>query len=211
MNNLNIKDLFSGMFSDVLDSLGYRDCVIPGVKPINANIKILGRVRTLELINVNSVEIPENIEKGLSFLESVEKNQILFVKGSDEYAYFGELMTRLSQRQGVQAAVVCGLSRDSSYIVNSGFNFFSSGFLPSDIKGRGQVKAVDGTVIINKVTVNSGDCIFGDSDGIVIIPKKIEQTVLDKIQEMVVDEKLIVDKINSGFSVGEILKSHNSF
>ena len=211
MNNFNIKDLFSGMFSDVLDSLGYRDCVIPGVKPINSNIKILGRVRTVELINVNSVEIPENIEKGLSFLESVEKNQILFVKGSDEYAYFGELMTRLSQRQGVQAAVVCGLSRDSAHIVNSGFNFFSKGFLPSDIKGRGQVKAVDETVIINNISVNSGDCIFGDNDGIVIIPKNIEQIVFEKIQDMVADEKLIVDKINSGFSVDEILKSHKSF
>lgn len=211
MNKFVIEELFSGMFSDVLDLLGYRNSVISSVKPIRSDIKIFGKVRTVELIDVNSIEIPENIEKGLSYLELIQENEILFVKGSDQYAYFGELMTRLSKRQGLQAAVICGFSRDSSFIVNSGFNFFSSGFLPSDIKSRGQVKSVDEVVTINNVEVNSGDYIFGDNDGIVVIPKKIENIVFEKIKSTIADEKLIVEKIDSGFSVGEILKSHKSF
>ena len=209
IKKFDTDSLYSGMFSDILDNLGYNNNIILGLNPINKGSKIFGRARTLELID--SPGLPENIDKGLGFIEKIDVDEILFVKGSNKYAYFGELMTRLSMRQKIQGAIIHGLSRDSAFIRNTNFNFFSSGFSPIDIKNRGQVSKVDKRIEINNISIDSGSLIFADNDGVAIIPKKIEENFLKELNITVLEEKEIQNEINKGFSVEKILEKHTSF
>jgi len=119
MNDLtrNVDKLCSGMFSDELDKMGFRHQVIR-THVFNKPLKCCGPIRTV--LTETKVNVSENIHQGLIFIESMKEGEILVVSGSDKYAYFGELMSRLCMRQRVGGVVIDGLTRDS--IVTRNFN-----------------------------------------------------------------------------------------
>jgi regulator of RNase E activity RraA len=55
---------------------------------------------------------------------------------------------------------------------------FAAGIAPLDSKGRGMIQAIDVPVICGGVRVEPGDLIFGDADGVVVVPQKVEAEVL---------------------------------
>ena len=134
------------------------------------------------------------------------------MKGSQNYAYFGELMSRLCIRQHVNGVVIDGLTRDSTFTKNlRNLGIFSKGYSPVDIKGRGKVQDTDVDIIIGNIPVNVGDWIFGDFDGIVIIPNKIKDDLFLRVTKCLEGEKQIIREIENGESICDILKNHKSF
>ena len=137
---VNTNNLCSGMLSDELDKMGYRNQVIQGLT-VNNKFKIYNKARTVEIKEIETDD--ENIRTGLSFIGSINEGEILCVQGSQEFAYFGELMTRLSTRQGLGGVVIGGFTRDSEFTKNASLTIFAEGYTPKDIKGRGRVEQVD--------------------------------------------------------------------
>jgi len=205
---VNINELCSGMFSDELDKMGYKDQVIQGMK-LNINNKIYGIAKTILIEEIETDN--ENIIKGLSFLGSLKENDILCVQGSKYFAYFGELMTRLSTRQGIKGVVIGGFTRDSYYTYQSQLPIFAEGYSPKDIKGRGCVKETNVPIKIQNKTINPGDYIFGDSDGVVIIPKECKEELEKRISIVLENENSIIKDIREGKSVDYILKNYKEF
>lgn len=207
---VSVEQLCSGMFSDQLDRMGYRNQVISGLTLNRSELKCLGRVRTILL---ETIETPdENIAVGLGFLESLNMGDILCVAGSSEFAYFGELMTRLSIRQGLSGVIIGGLTRDSTFTKQvDQLVIFAEGYSPKDIKGRGRVAAVDVPINIQGKPIAPNDWIFGDSDGVVLIPASVKDDLMYKIEQIVKEEIDIVARIDQGESIKEILKFHKEF
>lgn len=203
-----INELFSGMFSDELDKMGYRNQVVTGMK-LNNSSKIYGKVKTVLIETIETHD--ENIKAGLSFLGTLGKGDILCVQGSEDFAYFGELMTRLSIRQGIEGVVIDGLTRDSHYTKDATLPIYASSYSPKDIKGRGRVKATNVPIIIGGKTVKPGDWVFGDLDGIVIIPQHIHQELETRINNVLQNEQNIKADIRSGKSVDYILDNYKEF
>ena len=205
----DLEHMVSGIFSDYLDELGQYGNVYSNLSPFQAIHKIFGRVRTVKLVDAPGE--PENIELGLSFLEQVSPGEILCVEGSMEYAYFGELMTRMSIRNDVAGAIIDGLTRDSSFVSTAGLPVFSAGVTPVDIKGRGKVAEVDGPIRLGTLEVTPGMLVFADNDAIVRIPREAEKDVLKNLQKLINEEIEIIKRINSGESVSNILHFHRGF
>lgn len=210
----NIADLCSGDFSDVMDKLydgKYRHQIAGGFQRNHNIVAFWGRARTvlIETIETND----ENIQKGLSFLGSVGKNEILVVKGSQEFAYFGEMMTKLSTNMGIEGAVIDGLTRDTNYTHRDdvSFQIVAKGYSPVDIKGRGRVRDTDVTVEIGGVVVNPGDLIYVDNDAVCVVPQEIEDEVLEKLEEKVNEEKRISGLLKKKISVEDLLKQVSEF
>ena len=205
-----ISKMFSGICSDELDRMGHRSQVVSGFVLNQGHLKCYGEVRTLKL---ETMETPdENIRTGLGFLESMKSGQVLCVEASNEFAYFGELMTRLSVRQGLGGVVIGGLTRDSVFTKSiCDLPIFAKGYSPKDIKGRGRVDAVDIPVLIEGVSVLPGDWIFGDNDGIVVIPAKLKIEVETRVQQAINDEMDIISRIDAGESIKQILGFHEAF
>jgi regulator of RNase E activity RraA len=203
-----INELFSGMFSDELDKMGYRNQVITGMK-LNNDSKIYGKAKTVLIETVETND--ENIRTGLSFLGTLGKGDILCVQGSKEFAYFGELMTRLSTRQEIEGVVIDGLTRDSHYTKDATLPIYASGYSPKDIKGRGRVKDTNIPIMIGHQQVTPGDYIFGDSDGIVIIPQHIHQELETRLENVLQNEQNIKTDIRTGKSVDYILDNYKEF
>src|SRR5258706_4812438 len=89
----------SGIFSDELDKLGYKDQVVPEWKLNNGRPRLFGKIRTISIEEIDTDD--ERIKDGLGFLSRLSRGEVMLVKGSSKFAYFGELMSRLSREVGI--------------------------------------------------------------------------------------------------------------
>lgn len=211
MFGLDLNDLCSGIFSDVMDTMGYRNQIITGFLKNKKKISALGRARTLKIETLETSD--ENIRMGLSFVGEVEKDEILMVSGSDKFAYFGEMMARLSTRQGIEAVVIDGLTRDTNYTHQDFVELpiLAKGYSPVDIKGRGRVQAVDVEIQIENVKIEPNDLIYIDNEAICVVPKQIEDEVIERVKEKIKEEKRITQLLESGISVEKLLETVKEF
>ena len=206
---IDASELCSGLFSDELDKMGHRHQVSTGWKLNRANAQFFGRARTVQL---ETMETPdERIRKGLSFIGSIESGEILVVSGSNAFAYFGELMTRLSTRQGIGGVLIDGLTRDTCYTRDAELPIFARGYSPVDIKGRGRVADTDVPIQVDAIDLQPGDLVFADQDGTVIIPKHAMPELANRILKALEKEELAKRLIREGATIEEILDSVNEF
>ena len=205
---VELNKLCSGMISDELDKMGYRNQVIQGLV-INKEHKIFSIARTIKIEKLETDD--ENIRTGLGFIGSINKGEILCVQGSQQFAYFGELMTRLSIRQGLGGVIIGGFTRDSEYTQHTKLPIFSQGYTCKDIKGRGRVQEVDTPITIQSVEINPGDYIFGDLDGVVVVPKECKEELDQRLLQVVLNENNIVRDITEGKSIEYILNTYKEF
>ncbi len=203
------EEFVSGVFSDELDRLGLSEQVSAGWVQNNSRLRLFGRVRTLTLETIATAD--ERIGKGLGFLSSLGRDEILLVKGSLQFAYFGELMARLSTEIGLSGVVIDGLTRDTYYTQGVSLPIFARGYSPRDIKGRGRVGEVDVPVAVDGIQVTPGDYVFGDSDALVFIPAAELPRLRAPVTAAVAEEAQIKRAIHEGTSVSELLRRHQAF
>ncbi len=94
-------------------------------------------------------------------------------------APWGELLTTASRMRGAIGCLTDGLVRDVRRIREMGFAVFCGGIGPLDTAGRGKMMAMDTPIECGGVGVRTGDYVFGDVDGCVVIPQEILQQALD--------------------------------
>lgn len=205
------QELCSGLFSDVMDRLGYRKQIITGMQRNNPLISFMGRARTVSIKAEDTDD--ENIRVGLSFLGTVGKGEVLIVNGSEKFAYFGEMMTRMSVRNQIEGIVINGMTRDTNYTHRGdvALPILAKGYSPVDIKGRGRVEAVDTGIVIDGVEIYPGNLIYADNEAVCIVPGQIEAEVLAKVKEKMDEEKHIIEWLDSGISVKDLLERVNEF
>jgi len=100
-------------------------------------------------------------------------------------APWGELMSTVAKRNGAAGCICDSQIRDSVKIIKMGFPVYYAGIKPVDSMGRGRVMVYDVPVKCGEVLVNPGELIFADFDGVVVLPKEVEQQVLTLALEKV--------------------------
>ena len=123
-------------------------------------------------------------------------------------APWGELLSTASQARKAAGCVTDGLVRDVRLIREMGFPVFAGGIGPLDSKGRGMVMAIDVPVECGGVPVRPGDWIFGDVDGVVVIPGDIAEKVLALALEKVAQETTVRDELAAGESLASVFARH---
>jgi 4-hydroxy-4-methyl-2-oxoglutarate aldolase len=205
----HLEEYVSGVFSDSLDKMGLKHQVSAGWQVNFPRARMFGRARTVVLETIETND--ECIQTGLGFLGSLGQDDIMIVKGSNEYAYFGELMSRLSQERGLQGVVIDGLTRDTFYTKTINLPILARGYSPVDIKGRGRVKEVDIPIEIDGIAIAPGDYIFADNDALVVLPQNRMEELKIKVHAAITAEADIKQMISSGKSIREILVHHIEF
>jgi regulator of RNase E activity RraA len=119
-------------------------------------------------------------------------------------APWGELMSTVARRNGAVGCVCDSQIRDCDKIIELGFPVYYAGIRPVDSKGRGIVMAYDVPVRCGEVLVQPGSLIFGDFDGIVVVPREVEEAVLLNAQEKVRKENLSRKELHQGKSLREV-------
>jgi regulator of RNase E activity RraA len=112
-------------------------------------------------------------------------------------------MSIRAQKLGAAGAVLNGYSRDSNGILSLEFPTFSIGKYAQDQGPRGRVIDFRTNMEIEDVGIQPGDIVFGDVDGVCIIPSQIEDEVIKRAHEKVTGENLVRKALETGMSARE--------
>jgi regulator of RNase E activity RraA len=106
--------------------------------------------------------------------------------------------------RGATGALMDGCVRDIKAIKAMGYPVFHGGIAPLDSKGRGKIMALDVPIECAGVPVEPGDLIFGDADGVVVIPRAVEDEVLRLAFEKVTGERNTLRDLQRGDSLADV-------
>lgn len=203
------RELFSAVIGDIMDQHGYEHQFLPPqIQPIRTDMIVAGRAfPVLEADTGQEIEahlVNKTFGVMLEALDDLKKNEVYLCTGaSPTYALWGELMSTRAKKLGSAGAVVNGYSRDTKGILELDFPTFSYGRYAQDQAPRGKVVDFRMPVKIDQVSIRPGDIIFGDLDGVCIVPKEIEEEVIIKALEKASAEKTVQKAIEGGMSVVE--------
>lgn len=208
--NLAYK-LTSSMLSDIMDDLGC-DTTITTLSLNLRNKKLLGRAKTLKIRELNENEDFRGIYDALDSYKTIVPNDIIIVENEcSDFAYFGEMNANLAIRSGAIGAIIGGKTRDTKEVADLDFPVFSTGAKCKDVRKRATLESINKKINLYGVEVYPNDLIFADNDGIVVIPKKYEEEVIQKAFETINKEKNILSDIMNGKSISDILKNNGEF
>ncbi|MGC9197387.1 MAG: RraA family protein [Acidobacteriaceae bacterium] len=197
--------LFTAIIGDVLDLHGYHhQFLMPECRPLHPGMVVCGRAMT-----VFEVDIAEPVDPPfglmLKALDSMKQDEVYVASGSSAtYALWGELMSTSARVRGAAGAVLAGFTRDTHAILEMNFPVFCYGSYAKDQKGRGCVADFRIPLEIHGVKVKPGDIVFGDIDGVVILPQEIESDVVAQAMEQVKKEKTAKRLLLSGASAEDV-------
>jgi regulator of RNase E activity RraA len=204
--------LFPAVIGDVMDAMGYlHQFLPPAVQPLRNDMVVLGRAMPVleqDIVDEDLIEAAAHSRRPfglmLEALDDLKKNEVyLCTGGSPTYATFGELMATRARKLGAAGAVLNGHSRDTAGILKLGFPTFSIGRFAQDQRPRGQVVGFRTAIQVDQTKVAPGDIVFGDLDGVLIIPQAIERDVVRRALEKASQEELV----RAAFETGEMSAS----
>jgi 4-hydroxy-4-methyl-2-oxoglutarate aldolase len=205
-----LRHLYSAVLCDVLDSLGYRcQALSYRIRPLFSEALLIGRARTLISHRVDY--FPEKpYAKELEALDTLQPDDvIIFDTGEDlSSAVWGELLSVASLAKGARGVVIDGLTRDAAKIRELRFPVFARGVSSYDSHGRSEVIGYDVPITCDGVALQSGDVVFGDYDGVVVIPAAIVETVIAKAEQKVKSEKIVEGEFRKGRKVADVFAEH---
>ena len=206
------EKLYTAVIADTLDSLGYHKQVLtPGILPLDPSLKLCGLARVGLYMPIYHDDETVNVyENEIVLVDSLKKNEVpvLCCHGNQKIAPWGELLSTRSSYLKAAGCITDGCIRDSDMIREMKFPVFSKGTNPVDTKFRGKMMMADVPGEIADVRIESGDLVFGDNDGIVIVPSHIISEVANKALEKVNSENTVRDEIKEGNKLTDIFEKH---
>ncbi len=208
--------LYSALIYDTLEELGHPDQAISAsIKPIEKSMKVAGPAFTVR--GSNSPK-REKQETGLEMIESLWPGCVCVMDtGNDNVAaHWGEITSTAARGQGCVGTVIDGGIRDSSYVIAMDYPAFARYQTPVEAYGRFEI--IEWQKQINfagatsaRVAINPGDYVFGDLDGIVIIPADLTLQVLATAEERFETERKVREDLKAGGAPLEVFRKYGVF
>jgi regulator of RNase E activity RraA len=206
------RELFSAVIGDVMDTMGLqRQFLPPAIIPLERSMVVCGRAMTVLEADLRDDDGDEaatasgNATPAKPFglmmdaLDDLKTGEVYICSGaSPRYALWGELMSVRAMRCGAAGAVVDGYSRDTRAVMALGIPTFSHGSYAQDQGPRGEVIDFRIPIEIGQARVVPGDIIFGDLDGVCVVPKAAEQEVFARAFEKARKEKTVRKALEEG-------------
>src|SRR5579863_2096753 len=211
------EKLFTAVVGDVLDKMGHRRQFLPqAVAPLRADMKIVGRA--MPVLEADVFDEASSTARGplgarpfglmLEALDDLRPNEIYVATGgSFRYALWGELMSTRARCLRAAVAVLNGIVRDADGIEALGFPTFCRGLYAQDQGPRGKVIDFRTVVEIEGVRIAPGDLIFGDREGVLVIPSEAEAEAIEAALEKASTENRVAIAIREGMGAREAFET----
>jgi regulator of RNase E activity RraA len=202
--------LFTAVVGDVMDSIGlHHQFLPPEIRPLRADSILVGRA-----MPVFEADFGENDSKqdGAPFglmlraLDDLKPGEVyVCTGGTANYATWGGLMSARATHLGANGVICDGYHRDTREILAMGFPLFSRGAYAQDQRGRGRVVDFRQPVVFaNGCRIAPGDIVFGDVDGVAVVPKDAAEEVVRLAGAKVGGESDVRRMIDAGESTEAI-------
>lgn len=200
------QELYAAVLSDALDAAGYREQTLcHTIRPLYPEAVVVGRA--MPVLCVDVYEMPdEPYQQEIAAVDSLKQNDIFVcsTNRSTRNCIWGELLSTAARARGARGAIIEGFIRDARQITEMQFPVFMTGLSPVDSYGRGDVVAYNVPIECGGVTVNPGDVVFGDIDGVVVIPQAVEVAVIEAALAKVSGENRTRDELRAGATLREV-------
>lgn len=201
------RDLYTPVVGDILDACGrYHQFLPQPVQPALDTMVLVGRAMPVVMIDVHG---PQKKPFGLltEALDALQPGEIYVCGGGAmRCAYWGELLTATARTRGAVGAVIDGFHRDTPKMLEQNFPVFSRGRYAQDSSVRTAVSDFRCPIEIGNVWIEPGDLIFGDLDGVVVVPQALEKDVIGRALEKARGEKVVRKAIEGGMSATDAFK-----
>ncbi len=209
--------LFPAVVGDILDTMGLLNQFLsPAIRPMRGDMVIAGRAMPVLEANFYAASEPNGhlpLSRqpfGLMFeaLDGLQPHEVYVATGcAPRFALWGGLMTTRAQHLKAAGAVLDGYSRDTPEVLELGLPVFSYGGYAQDQGARGKVVDYRVPVEIDGVRITPGDIVFGDLDGVLVIPRMAEEEAIRKALEKAGTENKVRDAIQKGMSTVDAFKT----
>src|SRR5690349_6731165 len=201
--------LFTPVLGDILDRESRWHQFLPQpIKPISPHHRVVGRAFPVQIADVTG---PQTRPFGrlTDALDAIQPGEIyLATGGSMNCAAWGEILTATARTRGGAGAVLDGFHRDTPKVLEQNWPVFSRGRFAQDSAVRTQVVDFRCPIEIGQVSVQPGDLVFADLDGVVVVPKKVETEVIERALAKARGEKRVRKEIEAGMSSTAAFKKY---
>lgn len=211
-------ELFPALLGDVMDRMGYLSQFLHyDIKPLCNDMIVIGRAMPVLEADVCGEEVEGCHNRilrkpfGLMFeaLDDLKKNEVYICSGASlSYALWGGLMSTRAIKLGASGAVLNGFSRDTNEILKFNFPVFSMGTFAQDQGPRGKVMDYRIPIMFGNIKVMPGDIIYGDRDGVIVIPAEAEAEAFEKAIQKSRGEKIVKEALERGMSSKEAFETY---
>lgn len=192
--------LGAAVISDILDKLGVREQAMRAdIRPVYPGAIVVGRAYTVITADIFKV-IDNPYQREIEAVDCLKPNEVMVVctNRSTRTCFWGELLSTAARARGARGIVIDGYTRDVAQITAMKFPTFATGMSVVDSAGRSMVIDHGCAVSCGDVLVNPGDIVFGDIDGVIVIPKELEKEVIPLALEKVGKENLVRNELLKG-------------
>lgn len=167
--------LYASVVSDALDAQGFHDQAMSArLRPLSPESRVIGRAHTVLTADVYARPAePYRLE--IEAVDTLKPGDVMVAMTNDSQrtCFWGELLSTAATARGATGCVIDGHTRDVRRIIEMGFPVFCTGIRPVDSSYRSVVVDYNVPILCGGVRVSPGDVIFGDFDGIVVIPRNV--------------------------------------
>jgi regulator of RNase E activity RraA len=212
------QELSSAVIGDAMDKMGFQHQFLPpAIKPLDRAMVLCGRA--MPVLQADFFEESIHGSKNpisawpyglmLDALDELKPNEVYISTGaSPSYALWGELMSVRAMHCGAAGAILDGFSRDTKGILGLGFPTFSLGGYAQDQAARGKVIDFRVPIMIGQAHIAPGDLLFGDLDGICVVPQMAEREVLNAAFDKAHKLKFVSQALENGISAKEAFTTY---
>ncbi|MCU0513078.1 MAG: RraA family protein [Anaerolineae bacterium] len=203
------RELFTAVVGDTMDKHGLTRQFLPAsLQPLRDDMVVIGRAMPVLVADYFSERVAGQTPVaakpfGLLFeaLDDLKPHEIyLATGGSPYYALWGELLSTRAMQLGAAGAILNGYSRDTRGILRLGFPVFSAGRYAQDQGVRGKVVDFRIPIEIGQTRIYPGDILFGDLDGVCVVPQAVSDDIFTGALEKVRGENQVRLALESGMS-----------
>ncbi len=194
--------------ADALDQVGLRGAVI-GIRPLFGMPRVIGRAVTIKITAAGMMKSKRHL--GVDAIASAEPGDVIAIdnRGDLYNNCWGEILSYAAQKKGVTGVFVDGAARDIDFCQEIGFPVFARGVVPITARGRIMQEDFNCPIRLGDVQVRPGDILFGDVNGIVVIPPEKLDEVLKAAEGILEKEEAMRADILAGMDILEIDSKYN--
>ena len=206
------QDVFVSAVNDVLREEGLISQTLPNnIMPLREEMKVCGLAFTIK--GAPSLDLKDEMEERARMLEQIGPGDLVVwdTSGDSFSAQWGEMMTKVSKKRGCRGAVLDGGVRDTAAVLKQNFPVFCKYRTSNGMLGRFRTTAWQVPIMIGDVKIFPGDVVFGDIDGVIVVPRKMAYDVLLRAEAIRDNEKQIDKLISSGMKPTEVVAAGGYF
>jgi regulator of RNase E activity RraA len=204
--------LYTGAIADTLDKRGYRNQVLPHwMTPFTIANRVAGPAFTGQGYPCADTA-HDDTETRLAMLDSITPGTVSVwaCGGSMDCAHWGEIMSTAARERGCTGAVIDGGVRDVDFVNAMNYPVFARFKCSASSIGRWDIREFQVSIRIGNTVIHPGDFVFGDVDGVVIVPKDLTLEILTTAEDLYRRESGMREDLRRGVGVKDAYAKYGS-